>query len=268
MSMSDKVIDNYKSQMKFIDSLYYDKRINKKLCLELKQKALDDLNNIFKGIHINFGYALYKIELAHFQLEHFNNLGKAYKLCMEAYGGLLKLKSYNDPIYRLMLEALKMIDYAADKFHDRKRFDKLDTRRKIYQLSRRVYRNEDVKDDYVAMVNYLHVIDELKKRNSDPEIHQQIIDEIDKMSKTDDIHLLENFARILTNINEPEMSARVHELRALRIKLLKVWHEWQEIDKAEEWCAGIGGKWWDDSKYMKEISDLEKQIEDYKIKGE
>ena len=268
MSMSDKVIDNYKSQIKLIDSLYYNKRIDKNIRLELKQKALDDLNHAFKGIHINFGYAFYKIELANFQLENFNNLGKAYKLCIEAYDGLLKLKLDNDPAYRLILKALKIIDYAAEKFHDHKRFDKLEVRRKIYQLSRRVYRNEDVKDDYVAMVNYLNVIDELIEHDSDPKVHKQIIDEIYNMSKTDDIHLLEQFEIILKNINEPEMAVRVHELRELRLKLLKVWHDWQEIDEAEEWCAGIGGKWWDDSEYMKEISDLEKQIDDFKIKGE
>ena len=268
MSMSDKVIDNYKSQIKLIDSLYYNKRIDKNIRLELKQKALDDLNNVFKGININFGYAFYKIELANFQLENFNNLGKAYKLCIEAYDGLVKLKSDFDPTYRLMLEALKMIDYAAEKFHDRKRFNKLDIRRKIYQLGRRVYRNEDVKDNYVAMVNYLNVIDELKKRDSEPEIHQQIIDEIDNMSKTDDIHLLEQFEIILKDIDEPEMAARMHELRDLRIKLLKVWHEWHKIDEIEEWCEGIDGKWWDDSEYMKEINNLEKQIENFKIKGE
>ena len=88
------------------------------------------------------------------------------------------------------------------------------------------------------------------------------------MSKTDDLNLLEQFERILKNINEPEMAMRVHELRELRLKLLRIWHKWKEIDEAEEWCAGIDGKWWDDSEYMKEINNLEKQIDDFKIKGE
>ena len=88
------------------------------------------------------------------------------------------------------------------------------------------------------------------------------------MSKTDDLSLLEQFEIILKDINEPEMAARVRELRDLRIKLLRVWHEWKEIDEAEEYCAGVGGKWWDDSEYIKEISDIEKQIDNFKNKVE